>query len=148
MNRARSLAARAAALALAAALTGCQTPVPAVRKPSAALDPCAERLHDVCDHLFLYYALHKALPPALADLEGLGPRPLPPLACPVSGDPYVYNPDGLRVPGRPGRLVIHDAAPSHNGMRWGVFADTGDGSGPVTARVILLAETAFPPASP
>jgi len=144
MHLDRNRACRALALALAAAvLAGCQTAAPVVRKPSVVIDPCAERLHDVCGRLLLYHAAHKALPESLADLQGPDDQPPTPMTCPASGEPYVYNREGLLIPGRPGRLVLYDPLPHASGMRWGVFAEIADGNQPLAARVILLPESAF-----
>jgi len=147
MNRVRNLAVLALGLALAAAVCGCRTATPEVRKPSTEIDPCAERLHEVCGCLLLYYATHKGLPENLADLQGVTAGPLPPLVCPVSGKAYIYNRDGLEAPGRPGRLVLYDAAPTHDGMRWAVSAEVSGTNRPLTARVILMPESVFTPGS-
>ena len=145
MNRFRNLAGLALGLAVAAAICGCRTATPAVRKPSTEMDPCAERLHEVCGYLLLHYAGHETLPENPADLQGVTSDPLPPLVCPVSGKAYIYNRDGLEVPGRPGRLVLYDAAPTHGGMRWAVSAEVNGTNQPLTARVILLPESVFTP---
>ena len=136
----RNLAAVALAIALAAA--GCRTTAPEDRRPSVRMDACAERLHDACGQLLLYYSLHQRLPETLDALATLGaPAPLP-LVCPVSGKPYVYRPEGLAVPAQPGRLVLYDAEPSHSGMRWGVLLDGLGTSKRVAARVVLLPDDA------
>jgi hypothetical protein len=137
MNRSVSLAALACALVVAAA--GCQTGA-AARRAGADIDPCAERLHDLSGRLLFYYSLHGALPAALEDLASADPTPLPPLVCPVSGKPYVYNREGLPVRGRPGRAVLYDAAPTHAGMRWAALVDPPIEGKPRTARVLLLPE--------
>ena len=141
MNRSLDLACAACCAALAIVLAGCQAAGPSVRKAGAVTDPCAERLHDICGHLLLYYSLNRRLPDDLADLKSTDSGQLPPLVCPVSGRPYIYNPDGLPVPGRPGSLVLYDASPSHSGMRWGVLAGVAAESQPLAARVVLLPET-------
>jgi hypothetical protein len=147
MNRVRNLAGLALGLAVVAAVCGCRTATPTVRKPSTEIDPCAERLHEVCGYLLLQYAIHETLPESLADLQGVTSAPLPPLVCPVSGKAYIYNRDGIEVPGRPGRVVLYDAAPTHSGMRWAVAAEVNGTNQPLTARVILLPESVFTPGS-
>ncbi len=131
-------------IGLAVLAAGCQTSEPPmVRRPSVRKDPCAERLHDLCGHLLLYYSTHGRLPPTLADLKPTGGLPLPPLVCPASEKPYVYDPTGLTIAHQPGRLVVYDPEPSHSGMRWGILVrKTTDGSSP-TARVILVDEGEF-----
>jgi len=143
MNRSGNLGRLACSLALGALAVGCQmpeTPVPSVRKPSVRIDPCAERLHDVCGQLLLHYSLNKKLPGTLNELKPMGPEAPPPLVCPVSAEPYVYNPDGLRIPGRPGRLVLYDAVPCHSGMRWGILVGDPEGGTTLTLRVVMLPE--------
>ena len=127
-------------LALAALAVGCQTPVPEVQRPSVKKDPCAERLHDICGKLLLHYSIHNKLPQSLQELEAPGSKDPSQWVCPVSGKPYIYNPDGLRVAGRLGRVVLHDAIACHSGMCWAILVDDPGGGKPLTARVILLAE--------
>jgi hypothetical protein len=143
-----SLLALACCIGLAALATGCRTATPAVRRPSVEADACAERLHNICGRLLLHYALHRRLPPTLEALEALDPEQPVPLVCPESEKPYVYRPKGLQVPGRPGRLVLHDATPCHSGMRWGVFVDDVEDAGRLIARVILLPDDIIFSAAP
>src|SRR4051794_7109029 len=56
--------------------------------PMEATDACASQLHDLCGDLLLYFATHHDLP---AKLEELGAKDT---VCPVSGKPYIYNPNG------------------------------------------------------
>ena len=128
---------------LAAMASGCRPAEPEpgpVRRPSIRRDVCGERLHDICGHLLLYHAVHKRLPPTLADLPPTGDLPLPPLVCPVSGKAYIYNPNGLPIANRPGRLVMYDPEPSHSGMRWGILVGTSSDGGSITARAILVSD--------
>jgi hypothetical protein len=124
----------------AAAAGGCQAAVPATREPAAAIDPCAGRLHDACEPLLLYCAANGRLPETLEELKRIGSGSLPPLVCPISNKPYIYNREGLRVPGRAGRLVLYDAEPVHSGMRWGILAEATAEGKPLSARVIPVAE--------
>lgn len=136
-------------VALAGLAAGCQAQqasAPAVQRPSVRMDPCAQRLHDICGHLLYYHLVHNKLPPTLEDLKPTGDLPLPPAVCPVSGRPYVYNPVGLASPDRRGRLVMYDPQPSHSGMRWAIMVSTPADGTSVTARVILLPEREFAPA--
>lgn len=127
-------------IALAPLAAGCRTTGPTARRPSVRRDACAERLHDISGHLLLYYAQHRKLPAALADLGPAGGLPDRPIMCPASGKPYVYDPRGASVSNRAGRLVLCDPGPSHSGMRWGVLVDEAAGGGQMTARVVLVAE--------
>src|SRR5947209_4106671 len=58
--------------------------------PLASADPCAARLHDLCEPLLLYYAMHgKRLPERLEELKAFSDFDKPiELACPTSGQPY------------------------------------------------------------
>jgi hypothetical protein len=140
-NRGRGLLCLACGVLVAMAAGGCQTSAPQTRKTGAEIDPCAERLHEICGHLLLYCSLNGKLPDELSDLKGAEATPLPPLTCPTSGKPYVYNREGLPIPGRQGRLVVYDAAPSPAGKRWGILVDVVAGDRPLSARVILVPES-------
>jgi hypothetical protein len=141
MNRSVDFPGLACCVVLVMIAAGCQTAAPAVRKTGAELDPCADRLHEICGNLLLYYSVSGTLPKGIADLKSVSSGPLPPLVCPVSGKPYVYNPVGLpAAAGRRGRLVIYDAEPSHSGKRCAILADIGAGDQPLSARVILVPE--------
>ena len=140
MNRSVDFPGLACCVVLVMIAAGCQTAAPAVRKAGAEFDPCADRLHEICGDLLLYYSAGGTLPKGLADLKSVSSGPLPPLVCPVSGKPYVYNPVGLPVAGRRGRLVIYDAEPSHSGKRCAILADVGAEDKPLSARVILVPE--------
>lgn len=133
----------ACGLAMLAPLAGCRPPAPAAapappRRPSVKVDPCAERLHDICGLLLMYYSLHRSLPPSPADLKALGADEAPPLECPISGKPYRYDPEGMEIEGQDGRLVLYDAQACHSGMRWGIFCKPGAGGTVLSTRVILV----------
>ena len=131
----------AACLAAAALAGGCQTPSPAPPRANVQFDACAERLHDLCGDLLLYYSTHAKLPPALKDLSAGGSPSTSQIVCPVSGRPYVYKAAGRSLPGRQGRLVLYDPEPSHSGMRWGILVRTPASGGLMTANVILVSES-------
>jgi len=126
------------AVAVAGLLPACQpAATPPVYKPSVLIDPCAERLHDLCGLFLLHYAAHQRLPADLDELKALAPAGAA-LVCPTSGTPYVYRPAGLQIPGRQGRLLLFDAEPAHSGMRWAVVADDGAAGRLAVLRVQLL----------
>jgi len=130
------------ACGVAGAMTaaGCGMSASSTGKPGAVIDPCAERLHDICGQLLLYCASKNALPKALSELQGTSTGKLPPLVCPTSGKPYVYNPEGIKVPGLPGRVVLYDPTPAHSAMRWAVVADDAAMGQPLALHVLLLPE--------
>lgn len=137
----RWVARLAAVMTAAAILGGCQTPTRNIREPGSVIDPCADRLHDICGHLLLYYSLNKRLPRTLDDCRAHSDAAaVPPFTCPVSGKPYLYRPEGLALPGRTGRLVLYDATPAHAEMRWGILISQAHGGGPLTTRVLLIPE--------
>src|SRR5690348_10920856 len=71
--------------------TGSSGDYPAVfTDPLASADPCAARLHDLCEPLLLYYATHgKRLPTRLDEVKGFADIDKPiELTCPTSGQPY------------------------------------------------------------
>ena len=85
------------------------------------LDPCASRLHDICGPLLLYYATNHHLPDSLHELRQVAGFDEVEYRCPVSGLPYVYTSRGMPAPNQPGgRIIIYDAAASHQGLRWAV----------------------------
>lgn len=151
MTEGRRTALTACLLVLAAPLAGCRfervKPEPNVSTLNPTLDPCAARLHDVAGSLLLHYAAAGDLPPDLAGVKKAGGEACPPLECPVSKMPYLYNPAGLIITGQPGRLVLYDAEPSHNGMRWGLIVNQAGRGKALEVRVILLPNNALP-ASP
>ena len=113
-------------------------------------DPCANRLHDLAGSLLLYYAVHRRLPEQIAELDQIaGPTARGALACPVSGQPYIYNPRGLLAPDTKSQIVLYDPAPSHAGRRWAVsiVEPTGDSDALVT-KVVLLPDALFRPPAP
>jgi len=127
-------------------VAGCQmteSSVPDVQRPSVKIDPCAELLHDVCGLLLMYHNTHKRLPETLDELKAIDVALTLPLTCPLSGEPYIYNSHGLRIPAYPGRLVLYDAQAIHSGMRWGILVGNANSTGPLTARVVLLPEQAI-----
>jgi hypothetical protein len=125
-----------AALAILAA--GCGQPVQENRRPALEpeADACAERLHEACGRLLLYYSAHRRLPPTREALAAADPQSPLLLVCPASGEPYAYLPGGLLVKGRPGALVLFDSTPAHDGMRWGVLVAASGRQ--MDARVVLL----------
>jgi len=142
LNRCSWFLVTAGAVLVPMAAAGCQTAAaPPARRPSAEIDPCADRLHDICGQLLLYFSATGEMPATLDDLNRMDSQTLPPLVCPISGKPYIYNKDGLRVPGLAGLLVLYDAEPIHSGMRWGIIVEAGGAGQPLSGRVVLLPES-------
>jgi len=124
-----------------------QTPrgVPSGERPDDPTDPCAVRMHDLSGLLLLYYAVNKHLPDRVEELAPLAdPDVTFDPTCPLSGRPYVYAPGGLQSSeGGERYLVLYDAAPSHGGLRWGVFVAPPQAGKPPATWVILMSEQVF-----
>ena len=156
---------------LMSALAGCQSttkqtqPEPYIRKaPTAAADaqrngapknkqdinaisntdPCAMRLHDICGALLLYYQQNHTLPKRLDDLAN---SPLlegqDALVCPVSKQPYLYNPVGITTAETRARIICYDPTPAHAGYRWAISIIEPEENGPLVTKVIGLPESHF-----
>jgi len=151
------LKARIAIAAIVLLATGCAAPSSSTstpRTPQAAspdvpinTDPCAQRLHELCGTLLLYYNTHHALPPTLAALaQAPGAKDAGDLACPASGQPYVYIPAGVPVDPPPSRVVLFDPTPAHGersggGKRFAiVIQPPSQPAGVLQARVIAIPE--------
>jgi hypothetical protein len=132
----------AVAVLAACAGTGCGRaagPAAATAPPDRAaggvLDVCADQLHELSGLLLLHYGMHGEMPAQLelvTDDPGL-------LECPVSGEAYVYAPEGAAM-GETGVLVVYDSVPAHQGRRWGVTIQAGRPFEPMSARVIEVPE--------
>jgi hypothetical protein len=152
-RRARFLAGGVAVLAaalVAILAAGCQTSAqrttPSPHEDTLT-DPCADRLHDLCGRLLLYYSLRGEMPESLDDLASVDTAPMPPLVCPASGWAYAYNKDGLVLRGVPGRILVYDAVPAHGGMRWCIVADAAEPDQPLAARILQVPGSVVFPAA-
>lgn len=142
-----------AVLALLLALGGgCQTETispPSVQRGNSVLakpvaDACSNNMHDLAGYLLQYYVLHKDFPETLDALRPLADMDRSfPVACPVSGKPYLYFPRGLEAQGEKRRLVACDATQIHNGGRWAIVAMDPEGNTPIGLWVIFLEEKAI-----
>jgi hypothetical protein len=116
-------------------------------RTESAVEPCSEGLHSLCEPLLMYYLLHKnQFPDSIDDIKAItGPDPKYSYVCPVSGKPYVYNAAGLTWPDQPGRVVLYDPEPSHNGNRNAILVQPGAPGEPLITRVVSLPESRFAP---
>jgi hypothetical protein len=126
-------------------------PAEASRTPTASSgrltinDPCPARLHDLCGPLLLYFATNNRLPKGVEELQRMpGFESVGPYTCPVSKQPYVYNPKGIISPNVTLRAVIYDAAPTHSGYRWTIVVEEPSGNAPLQAKVVAWPESRFP----
>jgi hypothetical protein len=111
--------------------------------PISNTDPCATRLHDICQPLLLYYLQNGELPPRLDALQQMKGYAGLELTCPVTRRPYQYNPLGVMNPEVKRRLVIYDPAPSHSNMRWAVAIEDPKEGGVLVTKVVALPESNF-----
>lgn len=107
------------------------------------LDRCADRLQEICGEMLEYYAIHRQLPATIEELQALAAQDGEPaylFVCPVSHQRYIYNPEGIALPGMspPARVVLYDAEPVHEGHRWGVAVSIPVGNHPLIAKVVRL----------
>ena len=107
------------------------------------VDPCAMRLHDLCGPLLLYFARHESLPATADELMGMPGLDVPELACPASGQKYVYNPHGPTGPQAGTRIILYDATPAHGGRRWGIAVSEPQPGQALVARVVVLPQSVF-----
>jgi hypothetical protein len=132
------------------ALVGCSAPSAKPQaesqrssQSSSASDPCAQRLHDLVGGLFLYYAQHNQLPENLKSLELPSGKIQDDLVCPVSHQPYIYDPHGMAAPDGKSRLIIYDAVPAHGAFRWAVAIAEPKAGQPLVAEVVAAPESLF-----
>jgi hypothetical protein len=84
-------------------------------------DPSATRMQDLCGAILYYYASNRHLPLKLEEL-----RPYADLGVtlgftsPVTNEPYVYVPKGLRGEGIRDTLILYDPHEDAKGDRWGI----------------------------
>jgi hypothetical protein len=113
--------------------------------PLSNTDPCATRLHDICEPLLLYYSVHHQLPARLDELRQLPgfEGDMLNFTCPVSHLPYVYNPIGILTMDDQPRIILYDPQPSHAGARWAVAIIEPQGNAPLVTKVVGLPESRF-----
>jgi hypothetical protein len=172
MTLSRKFASMLAGCLLAAMLAGCEPggagkPVAQAATTTSAgtideqLNPCAEKLHDLCQQLLMYYLAHKELPPSLADLDSQGTSTHPAKnawCCPISGKPYIYNPQGLPLLNLKGSMIVYDSLPCGRGrlggsgnslsqkttpVRWGILMQPHRPGRPLVISVVSQPEAVF-----
>jgi len=112
--------------------------------PDANTDPCATALHDLAGPILLYYQLNQKLPPTL---EAIKQSPAfeesMTLVCPLSKQPYTYDPEGIPAGGNKGKIILYDSAPSHNNRRWALSIIEPTDDRALITKVISLPESTF-----
>ena len=72
--------------------------LPSPAATSSLIDGCEGRLQNLAVALLLYYAQHNQLPPNLKSLQLPSGDPATAITCPVSHQPYIYDPSGIPAP--------------------------------------------------
>jgi len=140
---------------LAALLAGCAPTHPPVNRPVTApasaqseaanplelTDPCAGHMHDISGAMLMCYAVNHRLPERMQDLATYADADQKlDFTCPVSHQPYSYFPEGLPSPGTDRRLVLYDAAPVHNRLRWAILMRPASPGQSAAAWVVQIPE--------
>jgi hypothetical protein len=138
---------------LLAVLAGCQSnkpqaspaPTPAGPATISNTDPCFARLHDLSGAFLNYLLWKNDLPESLDQLvpyaKQLGVEP--DFTCPASGEPYIYQRDGILFPEQNARIILYDAKPSHAGQRLAIILGEPKPGQPPQTEVIALPESFF-----
>ena len=136
----------------AAAAAGCTSSSPQAEQAKARAsaerwnsntDPCALRLHDACAPLLLYFGRYQRLPARADELAQVPGVTVPELACPASGQPYVYNPQGPAGLDAGTRIILYDATPAHAGRRWGIVVREPSPGQALVVNVVAVPESVF-----
>jgi len=117
---------------------------PPVEAKTLVGDTCDIRLHELAGPLLEYYVLNHRLPQRLEELAPFAEAGTDfQLTCPVSGQPYVYAPNGLTHQGSARVLLVYDRVPAHKGVRWGLLVSPAEGDQPLSTWVQPLDEKRF-----
>jgi hypothetical protein len=68
---------------------------------------------------------------------------VPELACPVSDQTYVYNPQGPAGLEAGTRIILYDATPAHAGRRWGIVVREPTPGQALVVNVVAVPESVF-----
>ena len=117
-------------------------------EPISNTDACVDQLHEAAGALLLYYGKNHRLPDDVRELAKLPGFDDLNFNCPVSHQPYIYDPHGLPGPSEGTQLILYDPAPSHGsaasgGMRLAVAVEEPHGNNPLVAKVIAVPEARF-----
>jgi len=112
--------------------------------PISNTDACAMQMHDICGGFLLFYAAQNRLPTQLGEMYSSGVLAKETrYVCPVSQQPYIYNPAGILLPEQNARVILYDAASSHSGFRWAISIHDPQPGQPMIAKVIALQDQFF-----
>lgn len=109
----------------------------------SAIDPCANNLHDISGAMLVYLNLNGRFPPTLDTLEPLPGEKILFFTCPVSGRPYIFNPAGIHLVERAAYIIVYDAQPAHDGLRWAIIMDEPDPDKAPVMKVSQIPESLF-----
>ena len=143
-------------LAAAAAAAGCASSSPASSSPArpadarasaerwnSNTDPCAMRMHDACAPLLLYFGRYQRLPDRIEELAQVPGVTVPELACPESGRPYIYDPQGPPGLEAGTRIILYDPTPAHAGRRWTIVVREPKPGQALVVNVVAVPESVF-----
>ena len=107
-------------------------------------DPCAMQMHDICGGFLLFYASQNRLPNQLSELYSteVVTKDIR-FVCPVSQQPYIYNPNGIFLPDQNARVILYDATAAHSGLRWAISIHEPHPGQPLIAKVLALPDQFF-----
>lgn len=107
-------------------------------------DPSAQRLHDLCGALLLFYFEQQRLPESLEELKSSpGDSEAVSFVSPVTNTPYLYTAGGILIPERDARIVIYDPSPNRANVRWAVMIDDPVPGKALVTKVLPLPESFF-----
>jgi hypothetical protein len=112
--------------------------------PISNTDPCAMQMHDICGGFLLFYASQNRLPNQLSELYSteVVAKEIR-FVCPVSQQPYIYNPNGIFLPDQNARVILYDATAAHSGFRWAISIHEPRPGQPLIAKVLALPDQFF-----
>ena len=94
------------------------------------IDPCGDRIQDLCGPLIEYFTLYHHGPARVEELQQFAdPGQTLKFACTDTGKPFQCAPTGLAAPGQSMRIFVYAADPSPDGGRWCVYSKPGVTSG-------------------
>jgi hypothetical protein len=115
-------------------------------------DPCSSRLHDIEGQLIEYYYTYRRMPDRLEELKEFASfEQVPNYTCPISGQPYAYNPAGLQAQGQTYRMYVYDPV-AHDGRRNVIVMRLPVAGQPLVSDAPTISEAQFrlysPPSAP
>jgi hypothetical protein len=119
-------------------------PAPLPQAPISNNDACASRLHDISGLFLMYLLEHRDLPATIEELRPYAERlGVEGFTCPISGEAYIYIPDGIFLAEQNMRVILYDPRPTHSNMRWAIAIGAPTPDQPPRTKVVALPEAFF-----